>query len=241
MALRISWLIVTVFTLVMNYLATSLPLNGMSTKALSDGLSTLITPAGFTFGIWSVIYIWIIILTGAIVWWKVKLSDKTMIAYIISALANGLRIVARHYQNLHLSMILMLVLLVSLIIMDRDMLSYRDRIASYNRVRASILIYIGWVNIASLVMLMMYLQYQLERLGWYEHTAALISIILAGCLNLLVICRERVSFTALVALRALYGIISWQTDPQIILTAQVMIGLLIAAVIWHEWRKLLKK
>ena len=88
-----------------------------------------------------------------------------MIAYIISALANGLRIVARHYQNLHLSMILMLVLLVSLIIMERDMLSYRDRIASYNRVRASILIYIGWVNIASLVMLMMYLQYQLERLG----------------------------------------------------------------------------
>lgn len=88
-----------------------------------------------------------------------------MIAYIISALANGLRIVARHYQNLHLSMILMLVLLVSLIIMDRDMLSYRDRITSYHRVRASILIYIGWVNIASLVMLMMYLQYQLERLG----------------------------------------------------------------------------
>lgn len=241
MALRISWLIVTLFALVMNYLATSLPLNGMSTKALSDGLSTLITPAGFTFGIWSVIYIWIIILTGAIVWWKVKLSDKTMIAYIVSALANGLRIAARHYQNLHLSMILMLVLLVSLIIMDRDMLSYRDRIASYNRVRASILIYIGWVSIASLVMLMMYLQYQLGRLGWYEHTAALFAIILAGCLNLLVICRERVSFTALVALRALYGIISWQTDSQIILTAQVMIGLLFTGVLWNEGKKLLKK
>ena len=68
MALRISWLIVTLFALVMNYLATSLPLNGMSTKALSDGLSTLITPAGFTFGIWSLIYVGVIILTGAIVW-----------------------------------------------------------------------------------------------------------------------------------------------------------------------------
>ena len=241
MALRITWLIATLFALVMNYLATSLPLNGMSTKMLSDGLSTLITPEGFTFSIWSIIYIGVIILTGAIVWWKVKLSDKTMIAYIVSALANGLRIVARHYQNLHLSMILMLVILVSLIIMDRNMLSYRDSIASYNRVRACILIYIGWINIASLVMLTVYLQYQLGRLAWYEHTAALIAIIIAGCLNLLVICKERVSLTGLVGTRALWGIINGQTDPQIILTAQVMMGLLIAGVAWNEGRKFLKK
>ena len=179
MALRISWLIVTVFTLVMNYLATSLPLNGMSTKALSDGLSTLITPAGFTFGIWSVIYLGIIGLTLAILTKKITLPDRVMIWYIVSALANGLRIVARHYQNLHLAMIIILILLISLIIIDRTLVANQLSIAYFPRVRGSILLYFGRVQIATLLMTTIYAQYQLGLLTGYEVPAGMAVIILA--------------------------------------------------------------
>lgn len=106
MALRLTWLISTIFMIVMNTLAVMLPLNGITTKELSDTLSTLITPAGFTFAIWSLIYLSLIVLTLAIVLKKIHLPDRVMVLYILSALANGLWIVAWHYGNLHFSMII---------------------------------------------------------------------------------------------------------------------------------------
>ena len=84
MTLRITRLLSTIFMIVMNSLAVTLPLNGMSTKALSDMLQTVITPAGFTFSIRSVIYLALIGLTIAVVIKKIHLPDRAMILYIIS-------------------------------------------------------------------------------------------------------------------------------------------------------------
>lgn len=241
MLLRFSRVIATIIMLVLNTLATTLPLNWLSTGDLSDTLSTLITPAGFTFAIWSIIYLGLIWLTLAVLTKKVVLPDRVMIWYIISALANGLRIVARHYQNLHLSIIIILLLLVSLIVIDRTLLKSSSSITYFPRVRNTILLYFGRVQIATLLMTTIYAQYQLGILTGYEIPTGMAVIILAWCANLLIICREKNIITSLVALRALYGIISGQTDPQIILTAQVVIGLLIAGIVWHEGKRLLNK
>lgn len=59
--------------------------------------------------------------------------------------------------------------------------------------------------------------------------------------NLLIICREKNIITSLVALGALWGIINGQTDPQIILTAHVVMGLLIGGILWDTGKKVLKK
>ncbi len=241
MILRLARLFSTIIMLVLNTLSTTLPLNGMSTKDLSDILSTTITPAGFTFAIWSVIYLGLIWLTFAILTKKIILPDRVMIWYIISALANGLRIVARHYQSLHLAMIIILVLLVSLIIIDRTLVANSSSIAYFPRVRGSILLYFGRVQIATLLMTTIYVQYQLGLLTGYEVPAGMAVIILAWCANLLIICREKNIITSLVALRALWGIISGQIDPQIILTAQVVMGLLIGGIVWHEGKKIFTK
>lgn len=241
MLLRISRLLSTIIMLVLNTLATTLPLNWLSTKDLSDTLSTLITPAGFTFAIWSVIYLGLIWLTVAILTKKIMLPDRVIIWYIVSSLANGLRIVARHYQSLHLAMIIILVLLVSLIIIDRTLVTNQSSISYFPRVRGSILLYFGRVQIATLLMTTIYAQYQLGLLTGYEVPAGMAVIILAWCANLLIICREKNIITSLVALRALWGIISGQTDSQIILAAQVVMGLLIGGIVWHEGMKLLKR
>lgn len=152
----------TIFMLVMSYLSVSLPLNGLSTKDISDQLSTYLTPAGFTFSIWSIIYVGVIAVSIAIIIRKVILPRKAMIWFIISSLANGLWIVAWHYQNLHLSMIIILILLASLIIVDRTIVSAKQPIAPW--VRTVFLTYFGRVQIATLLMTTIYLQYQLHWL-----------------------------------------------------------------------------
>ncbi len=230
MFLRLSRLLSTIIMLILNTLATTLPLNGITTKQLSDWLSTLITPAGFTFAIWSVIYLGLIGLTIAIVSKKIILPDKVMIWYIVSSLANGLRIVVRHYQDLHLAMIIILLLLISLIIIDRTLLVHRDSISYFHRVRGSILLYFGRVQIATLLMTIIYTQYQIGLLTGYEVPAGIAVITLAWSANLLIIWREKNIITSLVALRALWGIINGQTDPQIILTAQIVMCVLVGGI-----------
>ena len=241
MLLRLARLLSTITMIALNSLANVLPINNITTGDLSDTVSTVISPAGFTFGIWAIIYLGLIWLTLAVVTKKITLPDRVMIWYIISALANGLRIIARHYQNLHLAMIIILILLISLIIIDRTLITHKDSISYFPRVRGSILLYFGRVQIATLVMTTIYAQYQLGILTGYEIPAGMAVIILAWCANLLIICREKNIITSLVALRALWGIINGQTDPQIILTAQVVMGLLIGGIVWHEGKRLLKK
>ena len=43
-------------TVIVNLLANALPLNGKTTAAISDSYPTLVTPAGYVFSIWGVIY-----------------------------------------------------------------------------------------------------------------------------------------------------------------------------------------
>jgi hypothetical protein len=107
------------------------------------------------------------------------LPDRVMIWYIVSALANGLRIVARHYQNLHLSVLIIVALLVSLIIIDRILVANASSIAYFPRVRGIILLYFGRVQIATLLMTTIYAQYQLGLITGYEVPAGMAVIILA--------------------------------------------------------------
>lgn len=54
---RLIALLTFLFMLVMNALATTLPLNGQSTNEISDRYDTLFAPIGFTFAIWGIIYL----------------------------------------------------------------------------------------------------------------------------------------------------------------------------------------
>lgn len=50
----------TLATILVNGLATTLPLNGQSTGEISDRFPSLFTPAGYVFSIWGVIYLGLI-------------------------------------------------------------------------------------------------------------------------------------------------------------------------------------
>ncbi len=144
----------TIFALTLNVLATTLPLNGQNTGEISDRFPVYFVPAGYVFAIWGVIYIgWIaytIYQSGAR-----KRHDPLLRSiapwYMLSALANGLWIVAWHYNFFPLSLAIMLVLLTSLIVIYARLASDPpvSRAASW-MLHLPFSIYLAWVSVATI-------------------------------------------------------------------------------------------
>jgi benzodiazapine receptor len=58
-------IIALVGVITVNALANILPINGMNTGQISDLYPSLFTPAGFTFSVWSLIYLSLIVFSIA--------------------------------------------------------------------------------------------------------------------------------------------------------------------------------
>jgi len=112
-----------VATLVINYLAILLPLNGKTPQQLSAQYPNLFVPAPLTFSIWGIIYLLLgIFLVYSFVYTfrnrnmtDDSFLDKIGYWFFISCLANIAWVVSWHYEIVPLAMLLMLVILGSLI------------------------------------------------------------------------------------------------------------------------------
>lgn len=154
----IKYLVVLFFIamVAINSLANILPLNGNNTGQISDSYPNLFAPAGFTFLIWSVIYL---LLVGYCFYqFKVmdsrtvssKVIDRIGIVFIISCLANMSWIFAWHYRIIPLSMVLTLTMLVSIIyinkIISKEKLSAAEKIL----LKLPFSVYFGWLTVATI-------------------------------------------------------------------------------------------
>lgn len=139
----------TLATIIVNGLATGLPLAGRTTKEISDMYPTLFTPAAITFSIWGVIYIALVVFS--IYSFKKEVSRNVTIAYIISACLNMLWIVLWHNLRIASSVVVMLGLLGSLIYIYRNI---RNEVA-YFKVPMSI--YLGWISVATIANIAVFL------------------------------------------------------------------------------------
>ena len=137
--------------LLLNALANSIPLNGLSTGAISDTFENYFAPAGFTFSIWALIYS---LLAGYVVWrlTNLKQSDdhpknrflyRVDLAFIISNIANALWIISWHYLSFYLSLAMMLGILISLAYINLQFKGDQDVVTIPFR------IYFGWIIIAT--------------------------------------------------------------------------------------------
>lgn len=139
-----------------NSLANLLPINGMSTGAISDMYVNLFAPAGITFAIWGVIYL----LLGAYVLYqfglfgkgkiKEEIINKINIYFIATSIVNVLWILAWHYNFILASAILIITLLVLLIkiadLVNKQEFTIKERIC----VCAPFTIYFGWLTVATI-------------------------------------------------------------------------------------------
>ena len=135
---------------VVNSLANILPINGMTTGDLSDKLKNLFTPQGATFAIWGVIYFLLFVFTLRILFRPMdKKIEELSKLFIVNSLFNSSWIFAWHYENLVVSLILMLGLLINLIQIN---LLLKNTPEWLNKITLQLpfTVYFGWITVATI-------------------------------------------------------------------------------------------
>ena len=146
-------------TVIVNFLAVLLPIGGNTTQELSDALPNLFVPAGITFSIWSVIYIFL----GLFSVYQMRdifKSDKIDMKYledvgyffIIASIANVTWIFLWHYKLVPLSLIFMIVLLLSLLMIYLRLNIGKSEVSRIEKVAVHVpfSIYLGWITVATI-------------------------------------------------------------------------------------------
>ena len=215
-------------TVIVNGLATTLPLNGKTTAELSDMYPNLFVPAGYVFSIWGVIYL--LLLGFAIYQFSPKRRHEEFLGKIgyyfaLSALANVSWIFLWHYEQVLLSILPMFVLLASLI-----MIYLRLDIGRWENTRKDRLLdslpyslYLGWITdapIANVTAALVKLNWGGFGLG--EVTWTVVMIVVAVVLTGINILTRRDIGYSLVIVWALGGIYVKQSSIQIISMASIL-------------------
>ena len=147
-----------------NYLANALPIGGVTTGQASDSFVNLFTPAGITFSIWGLIYL--LLLGYTIYQFNIKVENKeqkkifTKInnLFLLTSFANIAWIFAWHYGIIWLSLLIMLALLVLLIKIADIINAKKYNFLNIVFVRLPFSIYFGWITIATIANVTIFLQ-----------------------------------------------------------------------------------
>ena len=208
----------------MNYLANAMPINGKTTGQLSAQYPNLFVPAGITFSIWGVIYLMLL----AFVILQFKVQNKQLVTSIgwlfaISCVLNAAWIVAWHYEQLPLSLLIMLGLLATLVIINLNIMKFPAFFT-----RATFGIYLGWICIATIAnVTALLVSYQWGGWGISDQNWAIIMIAAGALISMAVIYKLENPFVALAVTWAFVGIILNRVNdfPAIVTAASIGIVL----------------
>ena len=215
---QIITILATVITLIINGLANSLPLNGLTTGEISDRFDIYFVPAGYVFSIWGLIYLGMIVYT--IFQALPKQRDNTVLQkiapyYWVSSLANSSWIFMWHYERFLLTLPFMLAILISLLVIYR-FLSSVDGLQKV-LVKLPFSIYLGWITVATVANTSQFLFF--NNWGAWGLSGAVWAVIMLGVaslLGLIMAWRENDSPYLLVLIWAFVGITASQADTQLV-------------------------
>lgn len=235
-------IIAFVLTVIVNGLAGSTTiLGGKFAAEISDANPTLITPAGYVFSIWGVIYL----LLGVFVVFQAlpnqqgqAFQKKIGWLFALSSLLNIVWLFLWQYEYLVFSVVLMFLLLATLILIylrldiGRSDVRMREKLA----VHLPFSVYLGWITIASIANVSLFLVSEnWDGFGIGAETWATLIIIVALVIALLVLATRRDIAYGLVVVWALFGIAVNQSGNQSIVTlteaSAIIILLALAAVV----------
>jgi tryptophan-rich sensory protein len=142
-------------TIAVNVLANALPINGQTTAEVSGRFPLLITPPGYVFGIWGVIY-------GGLIGYAIYQAlpaqrdnprlRRVALPFILSCAANSTWLLLWHHNRYGLTLGAMLGLLLALITIDLRLGRLRGgALVERLLVRLPFSIYLGWVSVATIV------------------------------------------------------------------------------------------
>lgn len=179
-------IVATFGTIVFNFFAAAGRINGTTPQEISARYETLVTPAGYAFAIWSLIYAGMIafsvyqLLPANVVKFR---SLRTL--YVLSCALNCGWIYFWHHDQIALCLALILGLAVTLFFVNLK-LRVTPTPGEYWLVKVPFGIYFGWVTAASLVnfaVLLVYSKVQMTDMNWTLLSVVL--ILLAAALGVL--------------------------------------------------------
>jgi hypothetical protein len=223
-------------------------LGGVNTAQISDANPTLITPAGYVFSIWGVIYI----LLGIYSVIQVLPSEqgksyhkKIGWLFILSSILNIIWLFLWQFAYLGFSVLLMFLLLVTLILIyirlgiGKSAVSLREKLT----IHTPFSVYLGWITIASIANVTVTLvSVNWDGLGVSPITWATLITVVALLITMGVITIRRDIAYSLVIIWALIGIavnqggnqnIVMVTEASTILVAIALIAVILISKLKH--------
>lgn len=239
--LQVSNIVAFACTILVNGFAGSTTfIGGRNTATVSDTYFTLVTPAGYVFSIWGVIYI----LLGIFVAYQALNRNKGKAfqkeigwLFVVSSIANIAWVFLWQYEYLPLSVIVILLLLVSLIAIYLRIgkkppigMSMGERIA----VHLPFSVYLGWITVATIADLaaaLVSVRWDGGFLGvgpeaWASSAVLLVLVITA----LVIITRKDIAYS-LVIVWALVGIAASHATNSTIVMLTLASSIVIAVIL----------
>lgn len=230
---RIAVLVMTVVAIGTNALANLLPIAGRTTGEISDAFPALVTPAGYVFAIWGVIYLGLL---AYAVWQALPGQARNRrvasVAWpiVVGHVANTLWIVAWHNLAFGATQVLMLVLLGSLIVVYlrlRERSPQRgdtapgpvERLVAHG----TFSVYLGWITVATVANTTIWLM----DLGWDggfvpASVWAAITLVVATTLGARMLRAYRDAAYAAVLVWAFVGIVVMQSGTVLVAATAVL-------------------
>ncbi|UQZ34648.1 hypothetical protein C2I18_14615 [Paenibacillus sp. PK3_47] len=221
-----------------NVLSVTLPLGGNTTGEISDKYYTYLTPAGYAFSIWSLIYV---LLAGFVVY---QLRSDTGsrdsvrslgIWFVLSCVFNMSWLFLWHYLYIELSVAAMGLLLISLIVIYRKTRNINNpSLGEKLLVKLPFSIYLGWISVATIVNVSTVLEKNdWNGFGLSDTTWAVIMLCVGALLAIAVSYPYRDFIYPLVFSWAFLAIgLEHRDAGSVFVTASVAAGLLLLYSIW---------
>ena len=157
--------VVTIQTIVYNVFVASGSVNAITPEVISNLYPTVLTPAGYAFSIWSLIY------TGLFAFSIYQLLPRNLsrfrsirTLYVISGLLNCTWLFFWHNDQIGICLIVILALLATLFLILREVSRDAERGAAIFT-KFPFGLYAGWVTAASLINFVVFLTYMEVKLG----------------------------------------------------------------------------
>lgn len=238
--MRILTVVFLAAALVVNRLATALPIGGRSTVELSDLYPNLIVPAGVTFSIWGLIYLAVMVWTAVqFAPGRAPVAQAIAVPFILTSVFNAGWLVLWHYQWVTLSLLVMIALLVTLVRLQgtlRGMGFGADAPPGAGLARLAFGMYTGWVLVATVVNITVYFVF----LGWsgaggWDRILALALIPIAAAIGTGLIWVYRNPWIGSTVAWALGGVAlnRWTDYPEISWTALSFSALMAVVALTH--------
>lgn len=237
--LRYANILFFALTIIVNSLAGSTTIiGGRNTAQVSDANPTLITPAGYVFSIWGIIYI----LLGAFVVYQAlpkqqgkDYQKKIGWLFILSSIINIAWIFVWQFEILALSVVLIFALLLTLIAIyvrvgvGKSKAQLGEKLA----VHLPFSVYLGWITIASIADVAATLvSYNWNGFGLSPETWAILVVAVALIITLLMLAIRKDVAYSLVVIWALIGIgVNHSVNQSVVTLTEISAAIVALAII----------